>query len=145
MASPFDARRYLTRFDTRRVPNIMTDVLVIGSGIAGLRVALGCAEFADVILVTKADATESNTQYAQGGIAAVLRPPDSIQSHKQDTLNVGCGLCAAKAVDLLVREGPTEVQRLLDLGMQVDRDGDEIAFRYSEVDVGLYEPKQRTY
>jgi L-aspartate oxidase len=127
MANLFETRRYLTRFDTRRVPNIMTDVLVIGSGIAGLRVALGCAEFADVILVTKADATESNTQYAQGGIAAVTRPPDDIQSHKQDTLQVGCGLCIERAVDVLVREGPVEVQRLLDWGMQVDRDGDEIA------------------
>ncbi len=127
MASPYDARRYLTNFDTHRVPNILTDVLVIGSGIAGLRAAIGCAEFADVIVACKAEPEESNTFYAQGGIAAAMGSPDSPELHMQDTLAVGGGLCDGAAVEVLVREGPVELRRLIEWGLPADRVGGDLA------------------
>ena len=76
------------------------DFLVIGSGIAGLRAALTLAEAGDVVVLTKADATESNTGYAQGGIAVALGPDDSPALHASDTLAAGDGLCDPAAVDV---------------------------------------------
>jgi len=98
------------------------DSLVIGSGIAGLRAALTLAESADVIVLTKADPRESNTGYAQGGIAAALGPDDSPELHAQDTITAGDGLCNRAAVDVLTREGPKYVNELLAWGAAFDRD-----------------------
>jgi L-aspartate oxidase len=100
------------------------DFLVIGSGIAGLRAALTLAESGDVVVLTKADATESNTGYAQGGIAAALGADDSPGLHARDTLAAGDGLCDADAVDVLVHEGPKYVRELLAWGAAFDRDSD---------------------
>ncbi len=99
------------------------DFLILGSGISGLYLALQLAELGSVIIVTKDIAKESNTNYAQGGIASVIRNTDSFQSHISDTLNAGSGLCFPSAVELLVREGPRHIQRLLDLGTPFIRDG----------------------
>ena len=104
--------------------DVRGDFLVIGSGIAGLRAALTLAEARDVIVLTKASAEESNTGYAQGGIAAALGPDDSPALHAKDTLAAGDGLCDPDAVDLLVREGPKYVVELLEWGAQFDRETD---------------------
>jgi L-aspartate oxidase len=82
-----------------------TEVLVIGSGIAGLSFALKAARFADVVVVTKKARPESSTNYAQGGIAAVFSPDDSYALHVEDTFVAGAGLCHPDAVETLVREG----------------------------------------
>jgi L-aspartate oxidase len=104
--------------------DVRGDFLVIGSGIAGLRAALTLAESGEVIVLTKADPAESNTGYAQGGIAAALGPGDSPALHAQDTIAAGDGLCDPDAVDVLVREGPKYVVELLAWGAQFDRDTD---------------------
>jgi L-aspartate oxidase len=93
-------------------------VLVIGSGVAGLTYALKVAEFAQVLLITKKENTESNTNYAQGGIAAVMAADDSPRLHVEDTLTAGAGLCHLDAVEQMVLEGPDQVRQLIDWGAQ---------------------------
>ncbi|MGH7448787.1 MAG: L-aspartate oxidase, partial [Longimicrobiales bacterium] len=95
-----------------------TDVLIIGSGIAGLTFALKAAEHATVHIVTKKERAVSSTNYAQGGIAAVMAPDDSIELHVRDTLVAGAGLCHLRAVESLVREGPSRVRDLIDWGVR---------------------------
>jgi L-aspartate oxidase len=94
------------------------DVLVIGSGVAGLTYALKVADRFRVALVTKKEHTESNTNYAQGGIAAVMTPEDSVALHVEDTLVAGAGLCHREAVEQMVREGPQRVRELIEWGAQ---------------------------
>ncbi|NIP81673.1 MAG: FAD-dependent oxidoreductase, partial [Gemmatimonadetes bacterium] len=98
-----------------------TDVLVIGSGIAGLTFALKVADVARVTLVTKKRRADSNTNYAQGGIAAVMSPTDSVELHVQDTLRAGAGLCHERAVRELAREGPERVRELMEWGAKFTR------------------------
>lgn len=104
--------------------DVRGDFLVIGSGIAGLRAALTLAESGDVVVLTKADPAESNTGYAQGGIAAALGADDSPSLHARDTIDAGDGLCDPDAVDVLVREGPRYVRELLSWGARFDRGAD---------------------
>lgn len=104
-----------------------TDVLVIGSGIAGLSFALKAAGYADVLVVTKKERVESNTNYAQGGVAAVFDPADSTDLHIADTLVAGAGLCHLRSVEELVREGPQRVRELIDWGVRFTRDKGEFA------------------
>jgi L-aspartate oxidase len=104
--------------------NVRADFLVIGSGIAGLRAAIALAADGGVLILTKADPRESNTGYAQGGIAAALGGDDSPELHARDTIAAGDGLCAADAVDVLVREGPRYVRELIEWGAAFDRDAD---------------------
>jgi L-aspartate oxidase len=99
------------------------DFLVIGSGIAGLRAAISLADAGDVIILTKADPRESNTGYAQGGIAAAMAPDDSPELHASDTIAAGDGLCVPEAVRVLTQDGPRYVRELLDWGAAFDRDG----------------------
>ncbi len=99
-----------------------TDVLVVGSGIAGLSFALRAARFADVVVVTKKERPESSTNYAQGGIAAVFSPDDSFALHVEDTFVAGAGLCHPDAVEVLVREGPARVRELIEVGVEFTRD-----------------------
>ena len=103
---------------------LSADFLVIGSGIAGLRAALTIAESGTVIVLTKAHPGESNTGYAQGGIAAALGRDDSPELHAKDTIAAGDGLCNPIAVDVLTREGPKYVLELLAWGAAFDRDTD---------------------
>jgi L-aspartate oxidase len=98
-----------------------SDVLVLGSGIAGLYYALQVAEAASVAVVTKKRAVDSATNWAQGGIAAVLSPEDSFESHVQDTLEAGAGLCHEDVVRRVVERGPAMIQALLALGADFDR------------------------
>ncbi|MBK7400916.1 MAG: L-aspartate oxidase [Myxococcales bacterium] len=97
------------------------DILVIGSGIAGLSFALEASKWADVIVVSKRSASESNTKYAQGGIAAVLSPEDTFEAHVQDTLVAGAGLCREDVVRAIVEGGPAGITRLTDLGVAFDQ------------------------
>lgn len=102
-----------------------TDVLVVGTGIAGLTFALNMSEVADVLVVTKKDRVDSNTNYAQGGVAAAVGPGDSPELHVRDTLLAGAGLCHRRAVEELAREGPERVRELMDWGVRFTREGGE--------------------
>jgi L-aspartate oxidase len=101
---------------------LRAEFLVIGSGIAGLRAAIHLLDHGEVVLVTKADSGESNTGYAQGGIAAAMGPDDSPELHRDDTLEAGAGLCDVGAVETLVGAGPQYVQELIEWGAEFDRD-----------------------
>lgn len=101
---------------------VTADVVVIGSGVAGLTAALNLrAQKLSVLLVTKAKIDEGSTKWAQGGIAAALGPGDSPEQHKKDTLIAGAGLCDTKAVDVLVTEGPEAVRKLIAHGAVFDK------------------------
>ncbi len=126
MAEQYDTRRYLTRFEVHRVPNLFTDVLVIGSGVAGLRAAIEAAQHCSVLLITKARLDNSNTAWAQGGIAVVTAQDDSFEKHIEDTLKVGCGLCDRQAVERIVKEGPARIREMIDWGALFDRRGNEL-------------------
>jgi L-aspartate oxidase len=103
------------------------DVLVLGTGIAGLFFALKIAPYGRVGVVTKKDQPESNTNYAQGGIAAALAPDDSPDLHARDTFTAGAGLCHSDAVDALVREGPPRVRELMALGARFTSHGGDLS------------------
>jgi len=98
-----------------------TDYLVIGSGIAGLNFALLAAEHGRVVVLTKKQPDDTNTNWAQGGVAAVLSSADSFEQHVADTLTAGDGLCDRDVVEMCVAAGPAQVQRLLDIGVRLDR------------------------
>ncbi len=98
-----------------------TDVLILGSGIAGLMLALNAAEYGEVIVLTKKAAEDSSTNWAQGGIAAVFDREDSFRDHERDTLACGAGLCDPRVVRQVVSEAPERVRELEALGVQFDR------------------------
>ena len=100
---------------------IRTDYLIIGSGIAGLSFALKAARTGTVAIITKKEKAESNTNYAQGGIAAVVSGEDSVLLHIQDTLSAGVDLCHRDAVEILVNEGPLRLQDLIEAGVDFTR------------------------
>lgn len=105
------------------------DFIIVGGGIAGLRAASALAPAGRVVILTKAGADESNTGYAQGGIAAAMGPGDSVELHVADTLAAGAGLCDESAVRVLVSEGPKYVRELIEWGAQFDRTPDgELVF-----------------
>jgi L-aspartate oxidase len=106
---------------------IDSDILVIGSGIAGLTFALKAAEHGDVCIVTKKERAASSTNYAQGGIAAVMSNDDAPELHVRDTLVAGAGLCHLRAVDTLVKEGPSRVRDLIDWGVRFSRSGADLS------------------
>jgi L-aspartate oxidase len=106
------------------VPTLETDYLVLGSGIAGLNFALLAAEHGRVVVVTKRQIDDTNTNWAQGGVAAVLGSDDSIEQHVADTLTVGDGLCDRDIVEMVIGGGPAAIERLLALGTDLDRKGD---------------------
>ena len=106
-----------------------TDFIVIGSGVAGLRAAIELAgSGARVTVLTKDKASESNTEYAQGGVAVVLSDDDNAELHEGDTLVAGAGLCDEKAVETLVTEGTKYIKQLIDWGTEFDRDGGKLVF-----------------
>ncbi|HJU12306.1 MAG TPA: FAD-binding protein, partial [Candidatus Binataceae bacterium] len=100
---------------------IYSDFLVIGGGIAGLLFAIKASSFGTVTVLTKAASNEANTAYAQGGIASVWSVDDSFESHVDDTLRAGDGLCSREAVETIVRDGPEAVRELITLGTRFSR------------------------
>jgi L-aspartate oxidase len=106
-----------------------TDFIVIGSGVAGLRAAIELAKSdARVTVLTKDKAQESNTEYAQGGVAVVLSDDDDAELHEEDTLIAGAGLCDEEAVETLVTEGTRYIKELIDWGTEFDREGGKLVF-----------------
>jgi L-aspartate oxidase len=109
------------------IRKLESDFIVIGSGIAGLRAAIDLAEAGTVTMFTKAEITESNSMYAQGGIAAAVGPTDDVDRHFADTIAAGAGLCDEKAVRVLVEEGPGEIERLLQWGADFEKEGQSLS------------------
>ena len=106
-----------------------TDFIVIGSGVAGLRAAIELAKSgARVTVLTKDKASESNTEYAQGGVAVVLSDDDNAELHEEDTLIAGAGLCDTEAVKTLVEGGTKYIKQLIDWGIEFDKEGGKLAF-----------------
>ena len=105
----------------------MYDYIIIGSGIAGLFTALLASKHGSVLLLTKAALEESNTRYAQGGIAAAISPSDSPRIHFEDTISAGAGLCDERAVEVLTKEAPGRIRDLLVLNVPFDRKDGELA------------------
>ncbi len=103
-----------------------TDFLVVGSGIAGLNFSLNAVKHGRVTIVTKKEIMESNTNLAQGGIAAVTRQEDSVQLHIEDTLNVGSGLSNKRMVTILAEQGPAAIRNLLSFGVNFDKENDKL-------------------
>src|SRR5579864_6047039 len=108
--------------------SLETDFLVIGAGVAGLRAAIELAPAGRVMVLAKREVTESNTQLAQGGIAAALSDEDEISLHLQDTLNAGDGLCNPEAARVLVEDAPERIDEVIDWGTQFDREGTKMTF-----------------
>jgi L-aspartate oxidase len=125
--SPEHPRRYLAGFDPRDLPNHFTDVLVIGGGLAGFRAAMGIPEPFRVLVLTKEEVGESNSTYAQGGIAGVLDPEDAFMDHISDTLMAGKGLCHLDVVRGVVEEAPQRIIELMKWGTKFDLENGEVA------------------
>ena len=120
--------RFLVDVDLSTVPLFKTRCLVVGSGVAGLSAALSASRRGSVLLTSKCEFMESNTTYAQGGIAAALADDDSVELHIKDTLEAGGGLCDVEAVRILAVEGQERCRELIEMGVDFDRVGDKIAF-----------------
>lgn len=123
---PSASQRYLVGFDSRRLAHRFTDILVLGGGLAGLQAALAVPQNLNVLVVTKGPLQQSNSSYAQGGIASVLDPEDRIEWHVRDTLIAGANLCDPAAVQMVVSQGPDCIRRLVELGANFDSKGSQI-------------------
>jgi L-aspartate oxidase len=118
----FDQRRYLIPFRSSLLPQIFTDTLVIGAGVAGLRAAIAAAEGGgDVIVLCKEGLFDCNTAWAQGGIAAALHDAQDVGAHARDTLEVGAGMCDEGVVQMIVERGPERLRELIGWGLQLDK------------------------
>jgi L-aspartate oxidase len=124
MSSP---HRYLVPFGPKQTPHFFTDILVIGAGIAGLRAALEVPPGLSVLVVTKDSIGQSNSSYAQGGIAGVLSPEDRFENHIEDTLTAGAGVCDRDIVELVVREAPNQINDLIRWGTHFDEENGRLA------------------
>src|SRR5271154_2588791 len=107
------APRYLAAFHPKRVPHHFADVLIIGGWLAGLRAANAIDPRLSVLVVTKESVRQSNSAYAQGGIASVLDPEDRFEDHIADTLTAGVRLCDPAVVEMVVRESPDRIHELI--------------------------------
>ena len=116
--------RYLAPFHPKQVPHFFTDVLIVGSGLAGHRAALAVDPGLSVLVCTKDSLLQSNSAHAQGGIAAVLDPEDRFEDHVADTLEAGGHLCDRQVVEHVIREAPKRIQELIAWGTQFDRTDD---------------------
>ena len=109
-----------------------TDYVVIGAGVAGLRAAIELAAAGRVLVLAKQEVTNSDTQSAQGAMAAALSDEDEVTLHLQDTLSVGDGLCNPQAVRVLVEEAPARIEELIAWGTQFDRKGTKLVFAHED-------------
>ncbi|MBM4054531.1 MAG: L-aspartate oxidase [Planctomycetes bacterium] len=128
MKKRIEPKRYLISFDSHTLSHIFTDILVVGSGVAGLSAAIQASKYNSVLIVTKDKIDENNTTYAQGGIAVVLSPEDDVVKHKTDTLTAGQGLCDASVVGMIISEGSKRVQEMIGLGAEFDKENDHLIF-----------------
>ena len=127
MANPYLERRYLLSFDSRLLPHIFTDVLVIGSGAAGLCAAIEAAQHGQVIVLSKDGIDQSNTYQAQGGLAAVIDEADSVQSHITDTLTTACGMGDEQVIRDVLSAAAEQIQQLHQWGCEFDTEQGRIA------------------
>ncbi|MFW6095214.1 MAG: FAD-dependent oxidoreductase, partial [Bacteroidota bacterium] len=97
------------------------DFLVLGTGIAGLTYALKVAHKGKVGLITKTTLEETNTKYAQGGIASVMYPPDDYEKHIRDTMIAGDGMCNREVVEMVISEAPSQIKQLIEWGIEFDK------------------------
>lgn len=112
---------YSVNFDSNEVESYMSDYAIVGSGIAGLNAAYLAKDYGEVFLLTKDRLSHSSSSLAQGGIACVISQVDSFQSHIEDTVYAGAGLCDREAVEVLVKEAPLNIKSLIDLGVNFDK------------------------
>ena len=112
--------RYLVPFHPKTVPHFFTDVLIVGGGLAGLRAALAVDPNLSVLIVTKDELEQSNSNYAQGGIAGVMDPEDRFEDHIADTIVAGGSLCDRQVVEMVVRDAPRRIAELIEFGTQFD-------------------------
>ncbi len=123
----FDSRRYLIPFRSSLLPQIFTDTLVIGTGVAGLRTAIAAAAHGEVIVLSKSELDDNNTAWAQGGIAAVApsvapeAKADSSGAHLRDTLTAGAGLCDEPIARLVIERADERIRELIEWGIRLDR------------------------
>lgn len=127
MSNRLHPPRTSVSFRARRLPHVFPDVLVLGSGAAGLRAALEAAEGADVLVVAKRGLDDTNTALAQGGVASALGAGDAPEDHAADTLRAGQGICDEAVVRSVTREGPERIRELADWGARFDREGEGLA------------------
>jgi L-aspartate oxidase len=127
MRKPLRLRRYLVHFSSHNIPQVFTDVLVLGSGVAGMTAALSLPRDLSVLLATKGDLSDGSTRDAQGGVAAAIDPADSPVQHFEDTIEAGCGVCNEQTVRVVTEEGPESLRLLVDLGVPFDRAGDDFS------------------
>jgi L-aspartate oxidase len=127
MESPYLQRRYLISFESKRLPHIFTDVLVIGSGAAGLRAGIEAARCGQVIVLAKGKMQDSNTYFAQGGLAAVIDRGDSLESHVRDTVATGCGLGDEAVIRYVLSQAPGHIEQMRQWGVSFDTEGGELS------------------
>jgi L-aspartate oxidase len=123
---PVDVPRYLVPFHPKRIPHHFCDVLIIGGGIAGLRAAMQVDPRLSILVITKDTMEQSNSAYAQGGIASVIDPDDNFASHVEDTLIAGANLCDREVVEMVVSEAPQHIRQLIEWGTNFDREQGEL-------------------
>jgi L-aspartate oxidase len=124
---PTPVPRYLVPFHPKHVPHFFADVLVIGGGLAGLRAALAVDPKLSVVVIAKQGIQESNSNYAQGGVAAVMDPEDRVENHVADTLEAGGALCDPAVVEYVVGQSALRIRELIDWGTQFDHVGGRLA------------------
>ncbi|QDT00770.1 L-aspartate oxidase [Adhaeretor mobilis] len=116
--------QYLVPFHPKHIPHHFVDVLVVGGGIAGMRATMAIDPSLSALVVTKDQLRESNSSYAQGGIAGVLAPEDRFEDHIEDTLVAGANLCNRDIVEMVVREAPGHIRQLIEWGTSFDTEDD---------------------
>ncbi len=119
--------RFLVPFDPKELSHYFTDILIIGGGLAGLRAALAVEGRLRVLVLNKQGLEQSSSQFAQGGIASVMDPEDRFESHEEDTLRAGDGLCDPETVRMVVRQAPRHIQELITWGAQFDQEHGHLA------------------
>jgi len=123
-----EQKRYLASFESQTASHLFTDVLVVGSGVAGISAAIQAALHGSVLIITKNKIDENNTANAQGGIAVALSPNDSVAKHKNDTIKAGQGLGDSAVASYIIREGQKCIKELIRCGAEFDKENNHLVF-----------------